>query len=156
MAKNEILFELLGDIIEDISFRVAGLRLHKLQDTGNAFFYSVSLFVTAKEDDNMIIVLQTDKYVLRKISEEMKRQSIIDENESFVYAIEFFNILCGHIIASYNKIYHKRTRFSIPELREHREGEEEAYKEGLGYKLDYECDYGLMRIQLILNECCCG
>lgn len=155
MVKDQSLSKIIDDAVRDISLKVACLDVDSTQEVNISFAHPVSLVVAVRGDYEMQIILQTDKYVLSKISENMKRQIIEDDNDIAIYATEYFNILCGHIVASYNRSYHMKTRFSVPKMWEVSYDNKGMYQGGILHQLNYECNYGFLRLQVTLKDYHC-
>lgn len=147
MVDYETLSKIIDDAVEDISFKLASMEMHRIQEVDVSFSQPINLAVTVKGSKEIRIILQADKALLEKISERMKRQVIEDDNDITLYATEYFNILCGHIIASYNNMYRNRIRFTVPyQYGSNNSGD---CQDDIVHQFNYKCNNGFLSIQVI-------
>lgn len=147
MVDYETLSKIIDDAVGDISFKLASIEMHRIQEVDVSFSQPINLAVTLKGSKEIRIILQADKALLTKISEQMKHQVIESDSDVTLYATEYFNILCGHIIASYNNIYRNRIRFSVP--YQWKNDSSGACEKGIVHQFNYKCKSGILSIQVI-------
>lgn len=149
MVEYETLSKIIDDAVKDISLKLASIEMYRIQDVNVSFTRPIYLAVTIKGNKEMQIVLQAEETLLKKISGCMKRQPV-DNDDVTLYAAEFFNILCGHIIASCNKVNHTRTRFSVPTLLKH--DDKDSYLTNTKvHQFNYKSNNEILSIQIIFQ-----
>lgn len=143
------LSEISDAAMKDISARVAGLKVHSVleDETGTLSKKEIySLVISTQGDYSISIVLSTDAKILYTITSNMKRGRALEEGDIPIYAGEFFNILCGHIVSTINIKQHIKARFGIPVLKRRTE---QAKSGSTSHRHFYRCQEGIMELEII-------
>lgn len=110
------LFYIVDSAVKDISKRVAKLNISNTESVKIEADDTCTLYTTTSGDYHLTIALHTDSRVLRAITENMKRSAAVSEEDIAIYPIEYFNILCGHVVTAMNNIQRTKARFDIPRI----------------------------------------
>lgn len=116
MAEKCDLPIIIDDIIRDVSIKVAKLDLCSYDPARISLENRIAVITTVTGNFEGSIVFSSDNHVIRGISENMKHEQITQESEIEIYAVEFFNILCGRIITALCNRSRLPARFNIPQL----------------------------------------
>lgn len=108
------MIDLLDVSVKDIFKRVAGFTVTNISvdkmKTGELW----SLVVTTQGDYSVTIVLCSDIRLFYEVVKNMRHGAETGKEALHIYLIEFFNILCGHIISAINIKNKRKARFGIP------------------------------------------
>lgn len=116
METQETLFQIVDSAIKDISRRVAKLDMVNTDSVQIKSEDTCTLYTTTRGDYCLTIILYTKIPVLKAITENMKRSPMVSEDDFAIYPIEYFNVLCGHVITAMNKAYCTKARFDVPQI----------------------------------------
>lgn len=118
---NEKGLDILGivdDAICDITKRMAGIDLQQTQRNFNESDDVCSMHVSVGGTYQLSLICLADGRLFRAIAERMKRSPVEDEEDMQVYAKEYFNTLCGHIVTRINLKTKSSARFGIPDFQQ--------------------------------------
>lgn len=143
-------YEILDHAIKDISKRVAKMDFTNASDWEMDANHSSSLVITTHGDYVLTIVFHTSDEVLHGITQNMKHGAEVKEGDIAIYAAEYFNILCGHVISAMNRSAHRDARFNVPQIIEGECPEDKV--QGLKQKaLYYCCPLGNVKVETFFN-----
>lgn len=147
------IMEVLDTAVKDITKRVAKFDMVPAEcavpDAGD----SNSLVTTANGDYQLTIVFYAPNRVLQAITENMKRGKISDAQDIEIYTVEFFNILCGHVVTAMNNSIHASARFGIPRLVKGPYGPDGADPPGARREdLFYQSSFGPVQVSTIFQN----
>ncbi len=73
-----------------------------------------TVYTTLEGDYRMRLVFCAKQTLLRKIAETMLEEAVVDQKEIEACATEFFNVVCGYIVAEIFRTTNARARFHCP------------------------------------------
>lgn len=144
MMELQELRELIDLAVTQITRHLTGISLQSGPPAGQEDGrLSSSIWVRIGDgQDQSTLVYQAEDSLLWAISEQMKRRPITDREEMEEYSKEYFNIICGHLVADINRLTQSSLRFGVP-----------SYQAGAGplpgseVILDYQGRPGAARVQ---------
>lgn len=140
------LYDILDSAVKDITKRVAKMELINVGTSEIDADKASSLVTTTHGDYVLTIIFHTSDDVLKGITQNMKRGADVAESDIAIYAAEYFNILCGHIISAMNRRAHTAARFGIPKVI--KGGYENSQAQGnQGQALYYRCPLGTVKVE---------
>lgn len=140
------LYEILDSAVKDITKRVAKMELTNVGTSDIDQEKARSLVTTTHGDYVLTIIFHTSDVVLKGITRNMKRGGDVEESDIAIYAAEYFNILCGHVISAMNRKAHTAARFGIPKVI--KGGYQEDVAEGKqGRALYYASPLGTVKVE---------
>lgn len=149
--ENEIdVQQILDDAARDITKRLAGIELERAQWPQGDSSDIASLYTATTGSYSITVVYHAETRLLRYIAEKMKRRPIEDAEEVEMYAKEYFNILCGHIISKINRLTKASARFGVPNYRRGFYTAEDY--PGIVLKVSYRSSAGGLQLQSCCND----
>lgn len=149
LLENQNISEALDNAVKDISKRVAKMDMENIDSAEIDDGDSNSLVTTSKGDYKLTIVFYTNSFVMRAITENMKRGKVATEEDIKEYTTEFFNILCGHVVTALNKKNNAAARFGIPIIVKGMYSDNELESTDKLQKLFYKSNYGIVEVKTI-------
>lgn len=147
-------FEILNQSAVDLSKRVAQLDIELTEPFHLVPETSCSFITNTKGDYSLTIILYAENCVFESITKNMKHSDAITDGDILIYAGEFFNILCGHIITAVNNKIHAACKFSVPHLIEGPIPSDLALVEGHRQSLYYRSPCGLLKLEILCPQLC--
>lgn len=146
MEETVDLYEILDNAVKEVTKKVAKMDFINAGASEIDAGHSSSLVTTAQGDYILTIIFQTSDSVLRGITQNMKRGADVNDDDIPIYAAEYFNILCGHVVSRMNRKAHTDARFGIPQVIKggYMEGTEQGKKR---QALFYCCALGTVKVE---------
>lgn len=142
-------YEILDSAVKDITKRVAKMDFTST-GVSEILGHSSSLVTTTQGDYILTIIFHTSDVVLMGITQNMKRGAAVEEGDIAIYAAEYFNILCGHVVSAMNQKAHTAARFAIPKVIKGGYTDEEVQASNKN-ALFYCCPLGMVKVETFFH-----
>lgn len=116
MTDRKLLLDLMDQAVRDITLRMTGIELVRVEQAASHREDGANplLSIEIKGGDGFTLFYSAEERLLRAIAQRMKRRPVEDLAEAVEYDKEYFNVICGHAVSSYNRIKKTSLRFGVP------------------------------------------
>ncbi len=106
--------ELWDKVLKDITEHISSIQLYKQDDT---FLGETCTVQTTFEGGyNATLFLCADTALFTRLAQCVLQSETVSQQDVEDFAKEYFNIICGHIVAKIFQAAHVSSRFSIPDF----------------------------------------
>lgn len=136
--------------VRDISRKVGKLEvIDGPDDSSEKFRFPYTVYVTTTGEAPEVLAFSADKEVLRTIAQNMMHGAEVSEEDIRICTMEFFNILCGNVVSSINRMYKTGIRFSIPDFKEGSCFRQEGHEARNQWSYSYPCGMAKLAVWIV-------
>lgn len=145
MINSTLLSEITDKAVKSVSQRLAAIEMQGPCEA-RPLKGADMLSILAYGDYQLNIRMYAEHGVIASITRNMLHADEMDEDTKTVYLSEYFNILCGGIVSSYNRAMRASARFGIPQVNALPPPSKGC---SVVSELCYQCDSGIIKLEFL-------
>ncbi|MDR3765722.1 MAG: chemotaxis protein CheX [Butyricicoccus sp.] len=109
---QEEIQNVLDQVVQDMTDRIAGIRLCKQDKVLSGDICTVHTTFEGNYHASLTLCVETT--LLTRLTQQVMQEETVDPQDIEDFAKEYFNVICGQIVAGLFRVAHVSSRFRIP------------------------------------------